>query len=173
MIADAEARYVAFISSVDDVDVALRWVGFEEPAEPPLRLVLRFEAEFRNRTPYTLWVEAINTQLYLGGEYAGAYPITEGRYTIPSGERRVVPVQAVLWGKRVELFRSARAGSGELLVVGRARVRIDVGGLERKVFYPVRGRFPLAEASSDADPSKAPDTNDSGTRPLSRKAQGS
>lgn len=156
LLADAEVRYIEFISSIDDIDVELRWVRAERDESPPRedpreRLTLRFEVGFTNDSAYTVWVEAINTQLYLDGQYAGAYTITEGRYEVPPGERRAVPLVVVLWGKRVELYQSAQASQGWMQVVGRARARIAVGGTERKVFYPVRGSFPVALGPTDPD----------------------
>ena len=160
ILADAEARYIEFITSVDDVDVELDWVG-AEPLAPGAgaqgaqdgreRLALRFEVRFTNRTKYTLWVEAINTQLYLDGQYAGAYTITEGRYEVPPGERRSVPLVAVLWEGRVALYNSAVDAQGRMQVVGRARIGIALGDTVRKVFYPVRGSFPLAAEGAPAE----------------------
>ena len=157
LLAEAETRYIEFISSVDDIDVELRWVGVEADEASPSgedrreRLTLRFAVEFANDSAYTLWVEAINTQLYLDGQYAGAYTITEGRYEVPPGERRTVPLTVVLWGERVALYRSAETSQGWMQVVGRARARLAVGGTERKVFYPVRGSFSVAAGPTEAE----------------------
>ena len=144
LLANAEARYIDFIASLDDIDVGIRWVDIQET---PQNLKLRFEVDFHNTSAHTLWVEAINTQFFIDGEYAGAYSISEGRYRVPPGETRSVPLQAVLWGTRVQLFQQARAsGEGQLNIIGRARVRIEIGSAELKVFYPVRGTFSLSAA---------------------------
>ncbi len=146
LLANAEARYIDFIASLDAIDVGIRWVDAQET---PQNLKLHFEVDFHNTSAHTLWVEAINTQFFINGEYAGAYSISEGRYPVPPDETRSVPLQAVLWGTRVQLFQQARAsGEGQLNVIGRARVRIGIGNAELKVFYPVRGAFPLSAAPS-------------------------
>lgn len=145
ILADTERRYLRFIESLDDVEVELFWVRTEEGGE---NISLHFEAVFRNSSDLTLVVEALNTQLFISGEYAGAYAITEGHHRLPPRGEGTVPLRAVLWGNRARLFQEARAsGREELQVVGRARVRSEIGSL--KVFYDVQGIFPISTGDGD------------------------
>lgn len=154
LLLQAEARYIDFIGSLDDIDVRVRWVGLEGTPE---RTKLRFAVDFHNTSAHTLWVEAINTQLFVDGEYAGAYSIAEGRHPVPPGELRSVPLEAVLWEARARLLQQALdSPEGRLSVVGRSRVRISIGGTELKVFYPVRGVFPLSALPESAPEVPAP-----------------
>jgi len=143
LLADTERRYLRFIESLDDVEVKLVWSQTEEGSE---KTTLHFEAIFRNASDLPLLAEALNTQLFINDEYAGAYSITEGQLRVPPRGERAVPLQVVLWESRAQLFREARAsGQGQLQVVGRARVRLEIGGTALKVFYDVQGTFPLKE----------------------------
>lgn len=142
LLAGTEERYVQFIQGVGKVDVRLLWTDTRSQDE---KTILGITALFENHSDLPMWVEALNTQLYLGGEYAGAYSISEGRFEIlPQGEQRV-PLQIVLWKTRARLFDELRAaGEGALIVRGRARVAVQVGDTPLKVFYRVEGTFPIA-----------------------------
>ncbi len=141
LLADTEIRYLHFIESLDDVDVKLFWVQTEETEE---KVTLHFEAIFRNVSDLTMNVEALNTQLFVGEEYAGAPSITEGQIPVPPKGEQAVPLLAVLWENRARMFQEARAsGQSQLRVVGRARVGIQIGTTSLTVFYDVGGTFPL------------------------------
>ncbi len=145
LLADTEERYVQFIQGIGEVDARLLWTDTRAQDE---KVILEILAVFENRSDLPMWVEAINTQLYLGGEYAGAYSISEGRFELPpQGEQRV-PLQIVLWKTRARLFDDLRAaGRGELIVEGRARIAIQVGDTSLKAFYRVQGTFPISTES--------------------------
>jgi hypothetical protein len=143
LLAGTEERYVQFIQGVSKVDVRLLWTDTRAQDE---KVILGIVALFENHSDLPMWVEALNTQLYLGSEYAGAYSISEGRFEIPpQGEQRV-PLQIVLWKTRARLFDELRAaGEGELIVRGRARIAIQVGSTSLKVFYRIEGTFSIAQ----------------------------
>lgn len=144
LLADAESRYVRLVAGLDDVEVELIW-NKTRTEQTPEKITLYFEAVFRNTSDLTLYVEALNTQLFINGEYAGAHSITEGRFQVPSQGERAIPLQAVLWESRAELFRQALEGSrGRLEVTGRTRISTNIGGTALKAFYDVHGAFPLA-----------------------------
>jgi hypothetical protein len=149
LLLDVEARYIDFIESLDDITVEVRWVDTrdeQQPQEGSEKVTLSFEVLFHNASEDVLWVEAINTQLFLNGQYLGAYSIVEGRHEVPAGATQAIPLTAVLWETRRQLLQEARGrgeGTVQLHLIGRARTRLDVGGTELKVFYPVRAAFPL------------------------------
>ncbi len=142
-VIETESRYVSFLEGSEDVEIELLWS--EKLEDEGEKVTLHFEALVRNGSAWPLAVEALNTQLYLEGEYAGAYSIQEGRYPVAArGDERRVPLAAVLWAKKAERLRELLdSGGGQLEVVGRARVLFDVGGRAIKVFYDVRRAFPI------------------------------
>jgi len=137
---DTERQYLIFVESLDDVEVELIWV---DTVEEVGKITLRFEALFHNSSDLTMYVEALNTQLYINGKYAGAHHITESRHRVPPQGEQAVPLQAVLWERRAHLLKEAQASGGNLQVIGRARVRFETGGTSLKVFYDVKGTFEL------------------------------
>ncbi len=157
LLVNVEARYLDFIESLDDINVTVRWAGLEPSPE---KTVLRFDVIFHNGSEDVLWVEAINVQLFLDDEYAGAYSIVEGRHEVPPGEARAIPLRATLWRGRAERFRAAQADpQARLLLLGRARTRLDVGGAELKVFYRVQGEFVPAQGPTSLQGPKQRDAS--------------
>lgn len=143
MMVTTEARYLRFVDSLDEVDTQVRWTGTHATAE---RVQLLFEVEFFNGSSLPLWVEAINTAVQLDGEFAGAYTISEGRYLVPVGERRSVPLTVTFWAQRQKQLQAARNRGGTLFLAGRARVRFGIGQARLKTFYWISGAFPLKDS---------------------------
>jgi len=156
LLADTERGYLLFIESLDDVEIRLVLLEMTKEGE---KTIIHFGAFFHNTSDLTMYVEALNTQVYIKGEYAGAHHITEGHHRVPPHEVRAVPLQVVLWERRARLLQEAQAsGEGELRVLGRARVLFETGGANLKVFYDVEETFPLQV------PPEAPDSSSEGAR---------
>lgn len=144
LLVNAEGLYIKLVRSLDDVETWMTLVGVEEQER---KVVIHFEVLFHNTSEVSMWVEAINTQLYINGEYAGAHSITEGNIEIPPQEKKAVPLEAHLWSARKQLLEQAQLSQSgaQLGIIGRARVRIEVGRVALKTFYQVGGSFSLGK----------------------------
>jgi len=142
LLVRTEGRYLQFTRSLSQLNAQIHWAKTEVGAE---RTVLSFEVIFHNTSTLPIWVEAVNTQLSIGGKSAGGYSITEGNYRIPPGAERAIPLAIPLWAERRALLAQAKAQGAQLSLSGRARVGIGVGSGRLIAFYQLRGSFSLKD----------------------------
>jgi hypothetical protein len=142
LLVNTEGRYLQFVVSLGDIDTKIVWIKTD--AGPEMTL-LTFNVVFHNTSKLPMWVEAINTQMYLGGEFAGAPSITEGSYEVPPEGESSIPLTAALWAARRQLLEQTKAHGGDLHLEGRARVRIGADKTDLRTFYPVSGTFSVPQ----------------------------
>jgi hypothetical protein len=137
-----EGRYIQFITSLSEVTTQVVWAKSEAKPDETL---LTFNVLFHNTSPLPLWVEVINTQLTIAGDFAGTYTTTEGNYRVSPGETGTIPLEVPLWSYRDKMLADAKSHGAELHLEGQARVHIGLHQAESKIFYPVVGTFSLKD----------------------------
>lgn len=142
LLVRTEGQYLQFTRSLSQLDAQIHWIKTEVGPE---RTVLSFEVIFHNTSTLPIWVEALNTQLSIGGKFAGGYSITEGNYRILPGERRAIPLAIPLWSERRAMLALAKERGAKLSLSGRARVGIGVGAGRLTAFYQLSGSFSLKD----------------------------
>lgn len=157
LLADTERRYLHFLGEFNEIETSLRWER-SVPAEDEPKLTLRFKAGFDNQSSLPMVVEALNTQFYIDGEYAGAFSIAEGSNSISPNSEASIPLEVVLWERRRQMLRDAADATGtQARVEGRARVRWNLETSKQQAFYNIQGTFPVATllpAESTQQPSQ-------------------
>ncbi|MFQ6090408.1 MAG: hypothetical protein ACE5LD_03115 [Candidatus Bipolaricaulia bacterium] len=137
---ETDANYLEFIRATDRVQIVIH--------EGQLQVgkgsaTITFVAEVINPSQVPLWVEALNYQLSINGQYGGADFMEEakrGELTVSPGKKREISLRTELRADYLKLFLAARE-AGEVLVniSGRARMGFEVGQSGIKAFDPFGG----------------------------------
>lgn len=137
---ETDDNYLEFIRASEEIEIIIHQEDLQIGEE---KVVIGFVAEVVNPSPVPMWVEAVNYQININGQYGGYDYMEEakrGEVTVSPGKRREIPLQTELRADYLKLFLQARE-EGQVLVSisGRARTGFEIGRSGIKAFYPFGG----------------------------------
>jgi len=150
---ETDANYLEFIKATEKIQIVIHEGELQVGDDAA---VITFVAEVINPSPVPLWVEALNYQLSINGQYGGYDYMTEakrGELTVSPEKKREITLQTALRADYLKLFLAAReAGQVLVSISGRARLGFEVGQSGMKAFYPFGGMiWKEGESREDAE----------------------
>jgi hypothetical protein len=137
---ETDANYLGFIKATERIQIIIHEGELQMGKD---MATITFVAEVVNPSQVPMWVEAMNYQLSINGQYGG-YDFMEeakrGEITVSPGKRRELSLRTDLRADYLKLFLAAQeAGQVLVSISGRARMGFEVGQSGMKAFYPFGG----------------------------------